>query len=122
MSATVVYIEDHPATREMASKILEVLGYTAITFHHAGLALEYLRKNGADIVLTDLHMPEVDGYKFVSAIRSQPELTKIPIIAISADTTRENLKRCHELGFDAFYGKPIMRKDLQEIFTKYLPA
>jgi CheY-like chemotaxis protein len=120
MTATVVYIEDHFQTRELTQKALSLLGHHAIAYQSAMEAISYVRSNQPDLIITDLHMPQMDGYTMISVLRSIPGISQIPIIAVTANASLEAMRRCSELGFDGFYGKPILRKDLQEIISKYL--
>jgi CheY-like chemotaxis protein len=120
--ANIVYIEDNLTNSELLRRTLEHLGHECITFQRARDALNYIPNNQPHLILTDLHMPEIDGYEFFALLRSIPVIEHVPIIAITANLGSESLRRCTQLGFDGVYGKPLFRKELMEILEKYLPA
>ena len=80
-----------------------------VTFAENGReALELLDKNpNFDLVLTDIMMPEMDGYQMIKAIREQPRFEKLPIIALTAKAMKEDRQRCLDAGASDYISKPI---------------
>ncbi len=63
--------------------------------------------HGFDLVLMDIYLPREDGYQLLARLRRTPGFASIPIVAVTADATPDNLRRAREAGFDGFIGKPI---------------
>ncbi|WP_396586325.1 ABC transporter substrate-binding protein [Bermanella sp. R86510] len=81
-------------------------------------AVEILKESDFDLVLMDLQMPEMDGYEATEVIRDQLKLT-IPIVALTANTSREDRDRCLNLGMVDFLTKPIDGARLFEVLTRF---
>jgi two-component system sensor histidine kinase/response regulator len=64
------------------------------------------------VVVTDMHMPEMDGFGLVTRIRSLSEMTSMPVLMLSSGARRENADRCRQLGIGSFLSKPVRRKEL----------
>ena len=60
-----------------------------------------------DLILMDIRLPYEDGYEALKKIRSSPKLASIPVIAITAEASMEQMQKAHAAGFDGFIGKPI---------------
>ena len=93
-----------------------------ISVHFAGSAEEALRmleQLPVSALITDLHLPAMDGFELVSRVRSQPRCAAIPIVVISGDTDPDTPKRALSLGANAFFPKPYspgaVRKKLEEL-------
>jgi signal transduction histidine kinase len=85
----ILVVDDDTATRDSLSDILEEHGYEVFTSDDGREALARLRVGRADLILLDLRMPVMDGWKFRTLQRADPELSKIPVIAMSADGSPE---------------------------------
>ncbi len=64
------------------------------------------------VVVTDMHMSEMDGFGLVTRIRSLSEMTSMPVLMLSSGARREDADRCRQLGIDSFLSKPVRRKEL----------
>ena len=83
--------------------------------------MEKVEANSYDVVLMDLQMPEMDGYEATRAIRSLAgNMSRVPIIALSANVLKSEVDKCMEAGMDGFVPKPFERKDLLEKLTQAL--
>ncbi len=60
-----------------------------------------------DLILMDIYLPGEDGYQVLARLRAQPRFARTRIVAVTADTTPENIQRAQQAGFDGFIGKPI---------------
>ena len=84
-------------------------------------ALERWRSGEFALLLTDLHMPEMDGYELTRAIRSEePPGRRTPIIALTANALREEAVRCREAGMDAYLTKPVRLPQMKETIETWL--
>jgi len=86
-------------------------------------ALELWRKKKYDLVLTDCHMPEMDGYELATAIRDEEGIEDhVPILAITADAIKGTRNECLEAGMDDYLTKPLQVAALSEKLSRWLPS
>lgn len=102
----VLIVEDNQDNRVIYSALLEHHGYAVICAHDGVEGLECARRHKPDLVLMDLMMPVMDGWEATQHIRSEEELSGIPVVALTAhaDVTERTWR---EAGFNAFLSKPI---------------
>lgn len=105
----VLLAEDSEVNTYVLTRWLERWGIAFDTVPNGRLAVEQVRKGGYDLVLMDLHMPELSGYEAAQAIRQLPDerLRQLPIIAISASARIWQQSSVREAGFTDFIGKPF---------------
>ncbi len=114
----VLVAEDHPVNRKFVGLILEKLGHHA-TFAENGLeAWQAASEGDYDIVLMDLHMPEMDGLEATQRIRALPgRRGLVPIVALTADVMNEARDRARDAGMNAYLSKPVQKQQLQEVMA-----
>ncbi len=114
----VLVAEDHPVNRKFVGLILEKLGHHA-TFAENGLeAWQAASEGDYDIVLMDLHMPEMDGLEAAQRIRALPgRRGQVPIVALTADVMNEARDRARDAGMNAYLSKPVQKQQLQEVMA-----
>ncbi|GIU12046.1 MULTISPECIES: transporter substrate-binding domain-containing protein [unclassified Shewanella] len=119
----ILVAEDHPINQDVIRMQLGKLGYFGDIFDNGQLALTAYKQNKYNLVLTDCHMPELDGYGLVSAIREyeqQAELNRLGVIALTANAMSSEKNRCHQYGFDDYLIKPVSLEQLQSVLNRYL--
>ena len=84
-------------------------------------AIDSIRMINPDLVLMDIRMPVMDGIEATEIIKNDPELSKIPIIALTASVMEEEISEIKKSGFDDFLRKPMKLKELSETLANYLP-
>ncbi|EIJ41502.1 PAS domain S-box [Beggiatoa alba B18LD] len=90
-SQHIMLVEDDPVTREMISTVLKKNGWDIQTAENGRIALEYLPFKQPDLIITDLMMPEMDGFEFVAKLRENPAWRAIPVVVLTAkDITQED--------------------------------
>jgi CheY-like chemotaxis protein len=107
--------------------VLQMLAITKAKMDIANNGIEAIEKFGAangeyDMILMDIQMPIMDGYKATKEIRKMPfeNSKKVPIIAMTANAFNEDIERCLESGMNAHVGKPINRNVLIEKMSDFL--
>jgi len=106
-------VEDNPANRLVASAILGAVGAEVDTACDGREGLRRLRERHFDLVLMDIHMPDMDGVEALTRLRSgETGDPHIPVIALTADAMEGEAQRLIGLGFDAVQAKPIQPGDL----------
>lgn len=120
-SLRILVAEDHPINRQFVGMLLSKLGHE-VTFAENGLiALNLVRDGCFDVVLMDIHMPEMDGLESTRHIRNLPgQQRRVPIIALSADVMNEANDRAMEAGMNAFVAKPVQKHELQAVMLTCL--
>ncbi|MGH9872245.1 MAG: response regulator [Pyrinomonadaceae bacterium] len=107
-SGTILVVDNSPVNISLSRSILEPFGYQIIEAKSADEALEVLRKQTPDLILSDLHMPKKDGFDFITAVKADAELKDIPFMFISSTLWAER-EREHGLALGAtkFVVRPI---------------
>ena len=118
----VLLIEDSPTYAELATILLEASGCTVIRASTADLGLQLAREEAPDLVLMDIHLPGMDGFRAVRSLREDPRTSGIPAVGLTADRigTDEERERAREAGFDAYVTKPINRSGFHAIVAPFL--
>lgn len=121
----VLLAEDHPMNIEVATRILEGREMEVVCAENGHEAVELFEKMGFhyfDVILMDLVMPEMDGFEASRRIRKVPrgDAQMIPIIAMSASDTQEDIDGCREAGMNAYIAKPVEPQKLYQVLVEYL--
>ncbi len=104
---TILYVEDDPNNRTLIRRILGAEGYTVHEAANASSALNVLKNLQPDLILMDINMPEVDGYTLTAQIRALPDMSTVPIIALTANVLKGDRERSLLAGCDGYIQKPI---------------
>jgi CheY-like chemotaxis protein/HPt (histidine-containing phosphotransfer) domain-containing protein len=102
---TILVVEDALTVRERQRSILERAGYTVVTAADGRLGLSVLATLRPDLVLTDIEMPDLDGFGLIEAIRAQPRLASVPVIIVSSRDDPEHRARGLQAGADDYLVK-----------------
>lgn len=121
-SATILNVEDTPENRLLVRRILESRGYKVIDAVNALEGIQKATEIQPDLILMDINLPDLDGFTAVTRIRSFPQLTTIPIIALTARNVSDDRERAKAMGCDAYLSKPIEFEELVTSVAKYLQA
>lgn len=117
----ILVVEDNPINRDVLSRQMQILGYSVDMANDGIQALERWRRGGYEMILTDCHMPELDGYGLSEQIRrEESEAVRIPIVAITADALKGTEQRCLASGMDDYLTKPVQLKMLAPMLEKWL--
>ncbi len=108
----VLIVEDNEEMRYYLKEILG--GHVATSEAHNGRhALEFLKNHKPDLIISDVMMPEMDGYEFLSHLKSSPSLRGIPVVMLTARASEEDLLQGLSLGVDDYIIKPFSAKELK---------
>ena len=113
---TILVVDDDDFVLDSTRIILEDLGARVLTARDGADALDRLAAHTPDLILSDLVMPQMDGYHLVERIRSDPAWARLPVIAVSALVGPADRERILRAGFDAQLGKPFDYADLGKVF------
>lgn len=102
----VLVVEDIALNQLLMKTLLDDFGFERDIASNGKIAIEKLKTKSYDIVLMDLHMPEMNGFEATAYIRKEMN-SKIPIIALTADVTTVDLAKCKEVGMNDYVAKPV---------------
>jgi signal transduction histidine kinase/CheY-like chemotaxis protein len=118
-SLRVLLADDNLVNRKVASGMLANMGHTITQTTNGLEALEMWRGREFDLILMDVHMPEMDGLQATTSIRqAEPPGTHTPIVAMTASAMNEDRERCLAAGMDDFLSKPVSQKDLAQAIER----
>src|SRR5215218_34846 len=119
--ASVLVVDDTAVVRELERSILEEAGYRVRTAADGRLALAALADTPADLVVTDVEMPNCDGLELTRAIRGQPALTGLPVLVVTSKASDADRRLAMDAGADAYLVKgDLDRRTLLEVVGRLL--
>lgn len=121
----ILVAEDNKVNQNVIRRQLSMLGYVADIVDNGIDALQSWRSGDYALLLTDLHMPSMDGMQLTKKIRdeeSQKALNATPIIALTANALKGEERRCFDVGMNAYLVKPALLSEIQQILNKWLPT
>ncbi|RUQ37878.1 MAG: PAS domain S-box protein [Candidatus Competibacteraceae bacterium] len=120
----ILLVDDHPTNRDLLTQQLEILGFASEQAVGGIKALEMWKTREYDLLITDCHMPEVDGYQLVREIRrleAKIGRRRMPVLAWTANALKESAGRCLSAGMDDVLIKPAnlesLRAKLNQLFS-----
>ena len=123
LSGVVLLVEDNPVNLLIALEMLQSLGLDVVEAEDGAQALTLLEQHPIDLVLMDCQMPVMDGYTATRHIRRREMelgLTRLPIIALTANAFDDDTRQAEEAGMDAHLSKPYTRTQLRSMLTRWL--
>ena len=123
MAYNVLIVDDSPAMRSFVRRVLNLSGLAVgkcLEASNGKEALDLLREEWMDIVLTDLNMPVMDGEQLVRIIERDDSLRSIPVMVISTDRTEGRVRQMLTLGAKGYVTKPFLPETLREEMEKVL--
>jgi len=120
----VLLVDDHPTNRLVIARQLGLAGYASESAEGGAIALERWRSGRYALLLSDVHMPGLDGYQLARAVReieANEALPRIPIIALTASALKGEAERCLAAGMDDYLAKPVSVPVLLACLQRWLP-
>jgi signal transduction histidine kinase/CheY-like chemotaxis protein/HPt (histidine-containing phosphotransfer) domain-containing protein len=117
--SAILLVEDNPINQEVVQGLLEMLGARVTVAGDGREGIRLLETWPFDLVLMDIHMPNMDGFETTARIRRNPKLSRVPIVALTADALAGDLERCLAAGMDAYIAKPIQPERLFAVLARY---
>lgn len=124
-SVRVLVVDDNPTNLRIVADLLSRWRMEPVTATSAQEGLEFLQR-GYDsaspfaLLITDVHMPGVDGFEFATRIKQIPHLSNLPMVVLTSNEEAGDISRCHELGISTYLTKPARRADLRMAILKAL--
>ena len=122
MKPNILCIEDHPDNMMLIRRIFRPDGYNLIEAKSGVQGLSIAESQELDLVLLDINLPDIDGYEIARRIRSssRPELTQIPIIALTANAMKSDAQKAISAGCTKYMSKPINIVELVEVVDAFV--
>ncbi|MFO7865161.1 MAG: response regulator [Salinivirgaceae bacterium] len=120
MSKNILVVDDSDSIRELVSVTLQDEGYTVVSGKDGVDAQEQLNGQTIDLVITDLHMPNMDGIELIKHIRSTEAYKTTPILFLTTESQTEKKKLAKEAGATGWIVKPFVPDKLKAAIRKVM--
>jgi two-component system, chemotaxis family, chemotaxis protein CheY len=110
-------VDDSSVMRKIVERALRQAGLDPLVVHEAGSgseALDVLKTQQVDLILSDINMPSMDGLEFVRQIRAQNLAPGVPVIMISTESSEEHVKQAIQAGARGYIRKPFTTEQVKE--------
>ena len=120
MSAQLLLVDDEPGLREAVSDYLQESGFSVQVASNAREGWDWMQQNTPDLVISDVMMPQVDGYQFLKQLREDPRFQTVPVIFLTAKGMTGDRIQGYQAGVDAYLPKPFDPDELVAIVENLL--
>ena len=123
MAFNVLIVDDSSSMRNVIKKTLEMSGFDIGQISEAENgqeALAVLEKDWADVILTDVHMPEMDGFAFLKALNTQDVVGETPVVVVTTEGREDRIDELKELGARACINKPFKPEVIKMVLLDVL--
>lgn len=118
---TILVVENEVSNRILIERVLSTRGYRCISAANGLEALNILNSEQVDLILTDLSMPVLDGYRATQLIRARPNMERVPIVAVTAYALNDESEAALQMGCTEYLTKPFKPRQLLEVVDRLLP-
>jgi len=119
--STILIVENEVSNRILIEKVLSTRGFRCLSASNGREALEILDMEPVDLILTDLSMPVLDGYRTTQLIRAPPGLAHVAIVAVTAYALNDENEAALQIGCTEYLTKPFKPRQLLEVVDRLLP-
>jgi two-component system chemotaxis response regulator CheY len=119
----VLLVDDSETMRAMIKRVIKLSGFETENIYEAAngqQALEVLDGHWVDLVLTDIHMPEMDGLEFLRRLSLDPVLARLPVIVVTSEGSEQPIREALTLGAKACIRKPFTPEMVREVLMRHL--
>ncbi len=120
MTRRILVVEDNPLNLKLIRDVLQFWGYEVVEAHTGEEGVALARSCRPDLVLMDLQLPGIDGTQALQALRQEPRLADVPVVAVTASAMKHDRERASRDGFDGYLEKPLDVKSLPDQVSTFL--
>ncbi|HEY9647230.1 MAG TPA: response regulator transcription factor [Chroococcidiopsis sp.] len=120
MTGQLLLVDDEPGLRQAVQAYLEDSGFTVHVASNARDGWELLQQTSPDLVISDIMMPQVDGYQFLKQLRDDPRFQALPVVFLTARGMTSDRIQGYQAGCDAYLSKPFDPDELVAIVSNLL--
>jgi CheY-like chemotaxis protein len=113
----VLVVDDNHDAADMMRIVLELDGHEVRIVHDGPAALELTKTFRPELILLDIGLPGMDGYKVAGSLRAMPESKNTVLVAVTGYSSEADVRHSREAGFDRHLSKPLRRKVLQKLIA-----
>ena len=117
---TILVIEDEPEVCNFASRVLELEGYRVLQAGDSKEGIKLIRESRGSLVLLDLRLPGDNGWTILEQIKSDPELSSIPVIVFTASAGASRREKALNMGASDYLVKPLSAAKLRKTVARVL--
>jgi two-component system chemotaxis response regulator CheY len=121
MSRKILIVDDSKTVRDVLKDTLLKAGYDVCDAAGGQDALDLVCDKDYDLLMTDLNMPEMDGFEFISEVRKIPGRRFLPIVVLSSEEKQKRFVDCVKAGASGFLQKPVDREQVLAILQTVIP-
>ena len=123
MSFNVLVVDDSPPMRQVMKKVIQISGFDVGELLEAGNgkeALKVLSSNWVDVILLDIHMPEMDGIEMLRRLSEEDLWKRIPVIMVTTEGREQMIEEAKRLGAKGYVKKPFNPEQIKEILMSVM--
>src|SRR5512145_284922 len=120
MRKTVLIVEDSPLCMKLFSDLLDVQGHAALRARGGWEAIRLARKHRPDLILMDIKLPDISGLEATQQLKQDPQLSGIPVIAVTAFAMPTDEDEIRRRGCDGYLAKPVFVTRFWETIERFL--
>ena len=120
MQKEILLVDDSTTLRTMVKICLKGSPYGLTEAENGKQALELLENRSFDLILTDLNMPELDGFAFIEQARKLASAERTPIVVMTSREAESDIERAFGLGAASFLNKPVKKDELLAVVARHL--
>jgi two-component system, chemotaxis family, chemotaxis protein CheY len=114
-------VDDFSTMRRIVRGLLKEMGYDNVDEAEDGaVALAMLKSKHYDVVVSDINMPNMNGFEMLAAAKAEPKLKDVPFLMVTAEARKEDIVRAAQSGAAGYIVKPFTRTTLEDRLTKIL--
>ncbi|MDR3556831.1 MAG: response regulator [Syntrophobacteraceae bacterium] len=123
MAYNVLIVDDSGSMRKVMLKTLRLSGFQLGECFEASngrLALDVLEKEWIDLIISDVHMPEMDGIEFLKSLKKMPMCSNIPVVFVTTEANEDRLKQLLDLGAGGYIRKPFRPEEIGTLLSRIM--
>lgn len=120
MTAKILYIEDNPQNMRLVRKILRSAGYDVLEATEGLSGVALAAREVPDLILMDVNLPDINGLEATARLKASPQLSWIPVVAVTANAMHGDRENCIAAGCDGYLAKPVMKNELLQTVATFL--
>jgi CheY-like chemotaxis protein len=113
-------VDDNATNLKLMKLLLATEDCVVSTAQTAQLALETIQRDGTDLLLLDLQLPDMDGLELTRLLKADPKNARLPIVAVTAYAMKGDEEKARAAGVDAYVTKPISKAEFRQVVASFL--